>query len=177
MGAKLTVGLLEFQHSAGSLARTFLGVPFRYRQAVLENVEAMARCRLTDPAAGPADERMADYFAGTYHPGDALRPRAGFAAFDGDVMVGYIAGHRTTRMGAEGEIEYLFVAPAVRRQGVARELTRLQLQWFLENGARDVIVNTDPDYPGSTEFYLSCGAKQLNRHWLRWPDLSLSNDA
>ena len=144
----------------------------KYRQATAADVAAMAACRLTDPAAGRADERMRAYFEGTYHPGDALTPRAGFVAFDGDTMVGYIAGHRTTRMGAQGEIEYLFVAPVARRKGVARELTRLQLLWLLEHGARDVIVNTDPDYPGSTEFYLSCGASQINRHWLRWSDVA-----
>lgn len=144
----------------------------RYRQATSDDVGAMAECRLTDPAAGRADERMRAYFEGTYAPGDALVPRAGFVAFDDQTMVGYIAGHRTTRMGADGEIEYLFVAPSARRKGIARELTRLQLMWFFDNGARSVIVNTDPDYPGSTEFYLACGASQINRHWLRWNDLA-----
>jgi ribosomal protein S18 acetylase RimI-like enzyme len=146
----------------------------KYRQATSADVPAMAACRLSDPAAGRADERMAAYFQGTYSPGDVIpgSPRTGFVAFDGDEMVGYIAGHHTTRMHADAEIEYLFVAPSHRRRGVATELVRLQARWFVESGAINVIVNADPDSPGATELYLACGANVINRHWLRWNDIT-----
>jgi GNAT superfamily N-acetyltransferase len=132
----------------------------------------MAECRLKDPAAGDADPRMRAYFDGAYHPGDALSPRAGFVALDGETMVGYVAGHHTTRMHADAEIEYLFVAPSHRRRGVATELLRYQARWFVETGAPNVIVNADPDSPGATELYLACGASLINRHWLRWNDIA-----
>lgn len=143
-----------------------------YRRATSADVPAMAECRLSDRAAGRADERMQAYFEGTYHPGDALPPRAGFVALDGDVMVGYIGGHHTTRMHADAEIEYLFVAPSYRRRGVATALVRLQARWFVESGATNVIVNADPDSPGATDLYVACGADVINRHWLRWNDIA-----
>jgi GNAT superfamily N-acetyltransferase len=43
----------------------------------------------------------------------------------GDAVVGYIAGHRTTRHHCAGEVQYLFVAPAYRRRGVATALLGL----------------------------------------------------
>ena len=146
----------------------------KYRQAFAEDVPAMAECRLSDPAAGRADERMRAYFEGTYSPGDVLpgSPRTGFVAFDGETMVGYIAGHHTRRMHADAEIEYLFVAPSHRRRGVATELVLLQARWFVASGAPNVIVNADPESPGATEFYLACGADVINRHWLRWNDIA-----
>ena len=132
----------------------------------------MANCRLSDPAAGRADDRMTAYFEGRYTPGEALPPRVGYVAFDGDRMIGYVAGHHTVRQGAQGEIEYLFVAPSHRRMGVATELLRLTARWFVATGATDVIVNADADTPGAVEVYLACGAKRVHKYWLRWSDIT-----
>jgi GNAT superfamily N-acetyltransferase len=114
---------------------------------------------------------MAAYFDRLYSPGDALAPRAGFVAFDGGAMVGYVAGHHTTRWDSQGEIEYLFVAPTHRRRGVARELTRLLAGWFVETGALKVCVNADADTQGVVEFYLACGATRVHRYWLVWENV------
>jgi GNAT superfamily N-acetyltransferase len=132
----------------------------------------MAACRLTDPEAGRADERMTAYFDGRYSPGEALAPRVGFVAFDGEAMVGYVAGHHSTRMGAQAEVEYLFVAPSHRRRGVATDLLRHTARWFVETGATDVIVNADADSPGAVEVYLACGAERVHKYWLRWIDVT-----
>ena len=43
---------------------------------------------LTDPAAGPADTRMAAYFKGQHHPQQALLPRVGYVALADDGVVG-----------------------------------------------------------------------------------------
>src|SRR5690349_8346664 len=113
------------------------------RVATSEDVLAMGRCRLADPAAGPADGRMGAYLEGNHHPQEALAPRRGYVALAGGTVVGYIAGHLTTRHHCSGEVQYLFVAPDARRRGVATALLQHLAKWFQEQGARRVCVCVD----------------------------------
>ena len=83
-----------------------------FRVATGADIAEMALCRLTDPAAGPGDPRMTAYFNGQHHPQRALAPRTGYVALIDATVVGYIAGHLTTRHECAGEVQYLFVAPA-----------------------------------------------------------------
>jgi hypothetical protein len=92
----------------------------QFRAATAADIAAMAQSRLTDPTAGPADPRMAAYFNGEHHPQQALLPRVGFVAVAADAVVGYVAGHLTTRCGYAGEVQYLFVAPAIGAGGLPR---------------------------------------------------------
>src|SRR5207244_472536 len=78
-----------------------------FRIATAADVPTMATCRLTDPSAGPADSRMTAYFNGRHHPQLALMPRTGYVALADEVVIGYIAGHLTTRHGCAGELQYL----------------------------------------------------------------------
>jgi GNAT superfamily N-acetyltransferase len=80
---------------------------FLYQEATSADVPAMARCRAADPDAGPADERMARYLDGAHDPQQALPPRTAFMALSGGDVVGYIAGHATTRLLPPSESEYL----------------------------------------------------------------------
>jgi GNAT superfamily N-acetyltransferase len=131
----------------------------------------MARCRAADADAGPADERMARYFDGQHHPQQALAPRTGFLARSGDEVVGYIAGHATTRYDCEGEVQYLYVAPGARRRGIATQLLQLLAGWFDQRGIRRVCVNANLESPGAVPFYVAAHALPLNRYWYVWDDL------
>jgi GNAT superfamily N-acetyltransferase len=128
---------------------------------------------MTDPAAGPADRRMAAYFSGEHHPQQALLPCVGYVALVGDVVIGYIAGHRTTRHGCTGEVQYLFVAPAYRRRGVATALLRLLADWFRKESAQRVCVCVDADSPAAQPFYDSVGALSLKKYWRVWEDIGV----
>jgi len=114
---------------------------------------------------------MEAYFNGLHHPGEALARRVGFVAVADDTVIGYIAGHRTTRHGCTGEVEYLFVAPAHRRRGVATALLRQLAEWFQENGASAVCVDVNPDSVAARPFYESAGAAQLKGPWYVWKDI------
>jgi len=173
---------------------------FLYQEATSADVPAMARCRASDPDAGPADERMARYLDGHHHPQQALPPRTAFIAVSRGEVVGYIAGHATTRLlppsgsesegseskgsesrdsgtadsdpnACEGEVQYLYVAPGARRRGVASQLLRLLGKWFDDRGIRRVCVNADVDSPGATPFYVATRARFVNRHWYIWDDI------
>jgi len=143
----------------------------RYREATSADVPAMARGRAANADAGPADERMARYLDGEHHPQQALAPRTAFIALSGDEVVGYIAGHATTRFGYDGEVQYLYVAPANRRRGVATHLLRLLAGWFDQRGIRRVCVNANIESPDAIPFYLAAHALPLNRYWYIWDDI------
>lgn len=146
----------------------------RYRTATSVDVPAMARCRASDPEARPADDRMAAYLEGQHHPQQALGPRTAFVALAAEEIIGYTAGHATTRFGYDGEVQYLYVAPRYRRRAVARNLIRLLAAWFVEHGIRRVCVNVDLESPGAEPFYAALGARpssQSRRYWYVWEDI------
>jgi GNAT superfamily N-acetyltransferase len=146
----------------------------RFRVATSADVPAMAACRLTDPAAGAADPRMAAYFDGQHHPQQALAPRVGYVAVVDEAIVGYIAGHRTHRHGYAGELQYLFVAPDYRRRGIGRALVERLADWFERDGARDICVCVDLDSPAAAPFYDRLGAAPFKRFWWGWTDMPAS---
>src|SRR5262245_11550899 len=130
----------------------------QFRRVTSEDVAAMGECRRVDPAGGEPDERMLAYFQGHHHPQHALPPRVGCIAIAGKKVVGFIAGHLTTRLACEGEVQYLFVSSSHRRQGIATLLLRQLAKWFRDEGASKVCVNVDVESPAALPFYSAMGA-------------------
>ena len=145
-----------------------------FREAITADAAAMAQCRLADPMNGPADPRMAAYFDGRHHPQQALLPRVGYLALADGEVIGYIAGHKTTRHGCGGEVQYLFVAPAYRRRGIGTALLRLLAKWFEEQDVQKVCVAIAGDSPREARpFHESLGAKPLKKYWHAWEDIGV----
>ena len=129
----------------------------RFRLATSADVSTMAACRSSDPAARPADPRMAAYFEGTPHPQHALPPRVGCVALAHEGVIGYIAGHLTTRDGHAGEGQYVCVCWQI---GSVRRVRR-----------RSVCV--DADSPAAKPFSESAGAAPFRRLWYGWDEISV----
>ncbi len=90
---------------------------------------------------------------------------------DGKEVIGYIAGHLTTRHNCGGEVQYLYVRPAYRRHGVARDLLHLMADWFHSYSAVRVCVSADIDSPSALAFYQHEGAVPLfagKKGWWVW---------
>jgi ribosomal-protein-alanine N-acetyltransferase len=138
----------------------------QYVEASGGDVARMAHCRLADPSAGAADPRMRAYLEGRHHPQHALAPRVAFVAVAGDAVAGYIAGHLTRRYGCDGELQYLFVAPAHRRTGIASALLERLRCWFRERGASSLCVDVVPENAVARAFYTRHGATGLNEGWM-----------
>ena len=147
------------------------GKPIRYREVTPADVPGIMHSRSRDPDWGPADPRTGAYLAGDHHPQRALPPRTGFLALQDDGVVGYIAGHLTRRFECDGELQYLWVAPDYRKQGIASRLLELQAEWFLGQDAGRICVDVLPDNTAARSFYGRNGAETLNPHWLVWPDI------
>ena len=144
-----------------------------YGVASTLDVPTMLRARDADPAAGPGDERMGAYLEGTHHPNRALPPRTAWIATTDAEVVGYVGGHLTRRFDCDGELQYLYVSPRFRRNGVGYTLVLHLARWFREQGARRVCVNVNSDSPAALPFYQSLGAEELQPHWMVWPDITV----
>jgi GNAT superfamily N-acetyltransferase len=146
----------------------------RYREATTADVPAMELCRAVDTVVGPADNRMTAYLEGRHHPGQALAARIGYVAVADNIVVGYIAGHGTTRLNCEGEVQYLYVKAEYRRHGVGTMLLKHLAQWFRIREVAKVCVNVNPASPAAAPFYVNCGARPINEHWYVWTDIGLA---
>ena len=145
----------------------------QFRQATTADVPAMMKSHLEHPATDAADPRMAAYFDCQHHPQQALVPRVGYIAVANNTVIGYIAGHRTTRHGCAGEVQYLFVSPKFRRRGIATELIRQLADWFHSQGVQSVCVALADDSPPEAKpFYESVGAVPLKKHWYAWQNIA-----
>jgi GNAT superfamily N-acetyltransferase len=134
----------------------------------------MAKCWQLDRQAGPADSRIAAYLDCQHHPQHALGPRIAYLAVAGDAVVAYVAGHLTQRHGCDGEVQYLYVAPAYRRKGIGSALLRLLADWFLSQGACKMCVAVANDNPPEARpFVESVGASLFKKHWHAWDNVDV----
>jgi GNAT superfamily N-acetyltransferase len=145
-----------------------------FRIATSVDVPAMVACHVTDDGVIPYDPRMASYLDGKSHPQQALPERVGYVATIDDAVVGYVAGHLTTRNDCAGEIQLLFVSPACRRKGIGTMLLGLLAAWFKKQDARRVCVPIANDSaPEAKPFVEHAGASPLRRHWHGWEDIGV----
>jgi ribosomal protein S18 acetylase RimI-like enzyme len=119
-------------------------------------------------------DRILAYLNGTANPRYALQPRIVVVALHNGSPVGFAAGHLTRRFGCEGELQWVNVAAAFRRAGIASELVRIVAMWFIERGARRVCVNVEPDNVAGRGLYARHHAEPLSSHWLSWADMSVA---
>lgn len=115
--------------------------------------------------------RLVGYVAGTYHPSCSLPERLVIVAQQDEQSIGFIAGHRSTRLGCTGELQWMFVLPSWQRKGIGAALLRPLATWFIEQESRKVIVDAPPENPYRA-FYLKHGAVPLDAYWLYWEDIS-----
>lgn len=145
-----------------------------YREATERDVPALARVRAaTWGTEGYWGQRIAAYMGRELHPQRALDSRVVYVATDAGEVVGLIAGHLTTRLSCDGELEWIDVADTHRRRGIASELLRRLAVWFVAHEAYRICVDVDPDNVAAQHLYRRYGAEDLRPHWLVWPDMRL----
>jgi GNAT superfamily N-acetyltransferase len=117
-------------------------------------------------------DRITNYLQGNQSPREAEPERAAFVALDGTALVGFVAGHRTRRLGCDGELQWINVAEQSRGHGIAAKLIGQIGAWFVEEGARRICVNVEPDNVVARRMYGRCGARPLSgkSHWMVWDD-------
>ena len=114
--------------------------------------------------------RIGLYLSGKHSPQQALSARAAFVALDGTESVGFVVGHRTRRLGCDGELQWINVVEERRGQGIADRLMVKMGAWFVEQDAHRVCVNVDPKNTAARRLYSRCHAQPLNDYWMIWED-------
>ncbi|HEY4008526.1 MAG TPA: GNAT family N-acetyltransferase [Acidobacteriaceae bacterium] len=143
-----------------------------YRPATLRDVSSMAQLRSEHWGNAPDwENRIAAYLSGEHHPRHAQLARVAIVAEQSDEIIGFIAGHLTTRYKCDGELEWINVSTDHRGQGVASELLRNLAEWFVENDAHRVCVDVQPRNADARAFYVRAGAEPLNNHWMVFPNI------
>jgi ribosomal protein S18 acetylase RimI-like enzyme len=146
----------------------------QFRKATAKDIIPMAQIR--DCEWGTEDywiKRIGGYMRAEHHPQHALMSRIIFIAEDKEKIIGFIAGHLTTRLGCTGELEWINVIPEYRKNAVASQLLHLLAQWFVEQNAVKVCIDVAAENIPAQTFYRKHGAKNLNEHWLYWEDVSM----
>jgi GNAT superfamily N-acetyltransferase len=143
--------------------------PIVIRPAIQLDVDAMVAERTRDEGQqSELRRRMTGYLAGTYSPREALDDRAVFTAEVSGVFAGYIAGHRSTRWGCSGELQWLNVVAEFQSRGVADQLFLALADWYSSAGITSVCVNVGEDNTRARSFYIRHGATRLHEHWMHW---------
>ncbi len=111
-------------------------------------------------------DRIGVYLRGELSPQQALPARAAFVAMEGTESVGLVAGHRTRRLGCDGELEWVNVVEERRGLGIADKLMMKIVTWFVEQDAYRICVNVDPKNTAARKLYTGRGAQPLSDHWM-----------
>jgi len=93
-------------------------------------------------------------------------------AVDGEEIIGYLAGHLTTRFGMDAEIQSFYILHEYQRQGIGTALLCRFSDWLKTHQGVSLCVGVLPANPYKA-FYLKNGGKYLNEHWIIWNDVSV----
>ncbi|MCW3090437.1 MAG: family N-acetyltransferase [Ferruginibacter sp.] len=113
--------------------------------------------------------RWQTYFKGE-SPNGSKSGRLILKAEIGDKIVGFIAGHLTTRYEKDAEIQSFYVLKEYQRKRIGTDLFHTLTGWMMEQGVRSLCVGFALENKYQA-FYLKKGGRYLNPHWICWDNL------
>lgn len=117
-------------------------------------------------------DRWAGYMTGESSPQHARPERVVFKACLRDEIVGFIAGHLTTRHERDAEIQACHVRAEYQHLGVDERLLLRFLTWARQREARSLCAEVAPD-SRYRELFGRYQGRDLGRHWICWDDAGL----
>ena len=146
----------------------------QYREATIADIPAIAGIRASVWETKTYwINRITAYMSGEHHPQQALLPRIVYVALEEENVVGFIAGHLTRRYECNGELEWINVTAENQQKRIASTLLVLLARWFVMQQSPRICVNADPENTVAVNFYKRHGAKEFNKYWLIWEDISI----
>jgi len=115
--------------------------------------------------------RWQTYFNGQ-SPATSKPERVVFKAVIDNRIIGYIAGHLTTRYNKDAEIQSFYMLKDEQRKGGGSKLLKHFSDWLISHQAHSLCVGFEPENPYRA-FYLKHGGQYLNPHWIYWDDVEL----
>jgi GNAT superfamily N-acetyltransferase len=126
-------------------------MPIRVRNVEDADLASMAALRAKEwETAAFWQSRIEAYLRGDHSPQKALSARTAFVAEDDGTVVGFVSGHRTSRYGCDGELQWINVAKEHRGCGIAGKLLETIANWFAQQHALRICVNVDPNNVAKT---------------------------
>ncbi|NER12864.1 GNAT family N-acetyltransferase [Leptobacterium flavescens] len=145
-----------------------------YREVNTSDIPDLAKLRSMDWGTREYwTNRISGYIGGERNPQYALPPRVLYVASDNEKIIGFIAGHLSSRFNCDGELQWINVHPTYQRKGIASELLKVLTKWFVGQQARKICVDADPDDEKAQNFYKQNRARKLSEHWLVWDDIGV----
>jgi GNAT superfamily N-acetyltransferase len=114
---------------------------------------------------------IGNYLVGSRSPQQAFPDRAVWVALEDHAIVGFVAGHLTTRFGCQGELQWINALAEHRGKSIADHLTETILDWFRQQKAFHICVNVEPQNSVARALYARHGAAPLSDYWMQWRDL------
>ena len=146
-------------------------MPITIRPVEESDITLLAKIRAQTWQTGSFwTDRIGRYLRGEHSPQKALAARAIFVAVKEEELVGFVAGHRTTRLKCDGEVQWIDVREDHRGLGIGYRLIERIGVWFVAQGAVRICVNVDPANAPARTLYARCGATPLKEHWMTWDD-------
>lgn len=115
-------------------------------------------------------DRWQTYFVGQ-SPASAKPERIVFKALIGNELVGYIAGHLTTRYDKDAEIQSFYILKEYQGKGIGGQLLHHFVKWLLQYDVKSLCVGFHEANPYQA-FYIKYGGKYLNPHWIYWDEVN-----
>jgi GNAT superfamily N-acetyltransferase len=141
-----------------------------YREATNQDILWLAKIRADNSETEEYwNNRISKYIAGDHNPQYALKPRIIYVATSNGLIIGFVAGHLSSRYDCEGELQWIDIIDVYRKGGIATELVKKLAYWFIKKAAYKVCV--DPGNDIARLFYEKNGAENLNDHWMFWKDI------
>ena len=120
------------------------------------------------------EKRIGAYLEGNVSAQHAVPGHAVFVADVEGEVVGFVAGHRTTRHKCQGELEWIDVVAAHRRRGIAGRMVVRLAEWFVQQQALRVCIDVKPENSVARGLYAKFGARPLNPYWMFWEDVGVA---
>lgn len=86
-------------------------------------------------------------------------------------MVGYVAGHHTTKWGVETELQSMYILQNYQGLGIGTRLFAMLVDWLRQSGVRSLGVNVFAESPYN-RFYEKMGGEEIRPGVMLWKDLS-----
>lgn len=118
-------------------------------------------------------DRWQTYFDGK-SPQSSFPQKIILKAIQEDKIIGYLAGHFSSRYNLEAEIQSFYVLKEFQRQGIGKALLQKYVEWLLDNERKSLCVGFNPANKYKS-FYEKFGGLYLNEHWIYWNDLERLN--
>ncbi len=113
--------------------------------------------------------RWVTYFQGQ-SPQTSKPERVVFKVMSNDRIVGYLAGHLTTRFNLDAEIQSFYILKSYQRQGLGTRLLRHFVEWLISKKVTTLCVGIAP-LNKYKAFYLKHNGQYIDDHWVYWADI------